>query len=44
MSNGFLGGILDNDTVLWFIVLFLLLFWCNNFYGYGCSTAKTAVE
>lgn len=23
-----LGNILENDTVLWFIILFLLLFWC----------------
>lgn len=32
---GFLGrmgnnGCGNNDTVLWFIILFLLLFWCNN--------------
>ncbi|MCX7747258.1 MAG: hypothetical protein N2645_10260 [Clostridia bacterium] len=26
-ERGFLGGIFDNDTILWFIVLFLLLFW-----------------
>jgi len=36
-KKGFLGGIFDNDTLLWFIILFLLLFWCNgrNFYGKG---------
>ncbi len=26
-KKGILGGIFDNDTVLWFIILFLLLFW-----------------
>lgn len=26
-ERGFLGGIFDNDTLLWFIILFLLLFW-----------------
>lgn len=25
--GGVLGGIFDNDVVLWFIILFLLLFW-----------------
>lgn len=31
---GFLGRFggngCNNDTVLWFIILFLLLFWCGN--------------
>lgn len=37
---------LDQDTILWFIILFLLLFWCGNNgtgvegssdnYGCGC--------
>lgn len=27
---GFLGGLFDNDEVLWFILLFLLLFYCNR--------------
>ncbi len=26
-NKGFLGGIFDNCTILWFIILFLLLFW-----------------
>jgi len=31
MSNkGVLGDIFDNDTILWFIILFLLLFWCGK--------------
>ena len=31
MSNkGLFGGILSNDTVLWFIILFLLLFWSRG--------------
>jgi len=35
MSNkGFLGGIFNNDTILWFIILFLLLFFCSG--GYNC--------
>ena len=25
----------EKDTVLWFIILFLLLFWCGN--GCGCE-------
>jgi len=32
-KKGILGGIFDNDTLLWFIILFLLLFWCN---GWNC--------
>jgi hypothetical protein len=31
MSDRFLGGIFDNDTLLWFIILFLLLFWDNGY-------------
>ena len=33
---GFLNGLCgdNNDTVLWFVILFLLLFWCDN--GCGC--------
>lgn len=30
---GGIGGIFDNDTILWFIILFLLLFYCGG-YGY----------
>lgn len=26
-ERGFLGGLFDNDEILWFIILFLLLFW-----------------
>ncbi|MEG6611489.1 hypothetical protein V6C42_01260 [Pseudoclostridium thermosuccinogenes] len=33
-KKGFFGGIFENDTLLWFIILFLLLFWSNGgFYG-----------
>ena len=32
--GGVLGAFGDNDELLWFIILFLLLFWCNRgFYG-----------
>ncbi|MCX7710895.1 MAG: hypothetical protein N2484_13740 [Clostridia bacterium] len=34
--TGFLGGVFDNDTILWFIILFLLLFY--GYGGYGCGT------
>lgn len=34
-ERGFLGGIFENDEILWFIILFLLLFWCNRFWGVG---------
>jgi hypothetical protein len=26
-DRGFLGKLFDNDAILWFIILFLLLFW-----------------
>lgn len=32
---GFLGGIFDDDTILWFIILFLLLFWGVGGHGAG---------
>jgi hypothetical protein len=35
MDRPFLGGFFGNDTILWFIVLFLLLFWCWNGFGLG---------
>ncbi len=35
MSDNFLSGIFDNDEILWFILLFLLLFWGSRGYGYG---------
>jgi len=38
--GGYLGGLFDNDTVLWFIILFLLLFYCNR----GCGTVGTLVD
>lgn len=31
MSDKFFGGIFGNDTLLWFIILFLLLFWDNGY-------------
>ncbi len=31
MADRFVGGIFDNDVLLWFIILFLLLFWCNGY-------------
>lgn len=35
-SRGFLGGLFCNDTILWFIILFLLLFWnCGGFGPFG---------
>ena len=30
-----IGGLFGNDTVLWFIILFLLLFWGWGGFGYG---------
>lgn len=34
--SGFLGGIFENNDLLWFIILFLLIFYCNGFFGgYG---------
>ena len=34
--GGIVGGIFNNDTVLWFIILFLLLFWgCKGPACYG---------
>ncbi|HOJ09641.1 MAG TPA: hypothetical protein PK733_03505 [Clostridiales bacterium] len=29
-GKGFLGRLFGNDMILWFIILFLLLFWCTN--------------
>lgn len=28
-GKGLVGGIFDNDEILWFIILFLLLFFCR---------------
>jgi len=36
-GKGLIGGAFENDTVLWFIILFLLLFWCCNGFGYDCK-------
>lgn len=36
----FFGDFFDNDELLWFIILFLLLFYCSRGYGgygYGCA-------
>lgn len=30
---GGIGGFFDNDEILWFIILFLLLFFCNGWSG-----------
>jgi hypothetical protein len=30
-----IGGLFNNDEILWFILLFLLLFFCNSGFGYG---------
>lgn len=34
MGDGIVSGIFHNDVLLWFIILFLLLFFCNR----GCHT------
>jgi hypothetical protein len=34
----FFSNLFDNDEILWFIILFLLLFWGFGGYGYGCTT------
>ncbi|MBZ4646994.1 MAG: hypothetical protein PWR27_153 [Petroclostridium sp.] len=36
----FFSNLFDNDEILWFIILFLLLFWGfgGYGYGYGCTT------
>ena len=31
-NKGFLGDLLCDDKLLWFIILFLLLFWCCGAY------------
>ncbi len=36
-EKGFFGGAFDDDTILWFIILFLLLFWCWYGPGYDCG-------
>ncbi|WP_265444373.1 hypothetical protein [Acetivibrio straminisolvens] len=38
-ERGFFGGVFDDDTILWFIILFLLLFWCwsGSGYDYGAK-------
>lgn len=44
MSNkGLFGGIFNNDTILWFIILFLLLFFCSAGYG-SCGYRDEAIE
>jgi len=34
-GKSILSNILGNDTVLWFIILFLLIFWCCGYFGTG---------
>lgn len=29
------GGLFDNDEILWFILIFLLIFYCRPFFGCG---------
>lgn len=29
-DKGVLGRFFDNDVILWFIIFFLLLFWCKE--------------
>lgn len=29
-ERGFIGGLFDNNELLWFIIVFLLLFYCNR--------------
>ena len=41
MSREFAGGIFDNCTLLFFIILFLLLFWNR---GFGGRTITNEVE
>lgn len=43
MADGrYYGGLFDNDELLWFIILFLLLFYCRKpFYGYGAVAPAT---
>lgn len=35
--TGFLGGLFGDDTILWFIILFLLLFCGLGGYGLGAG-------
>lgn len=39
-GNNILNNILGNDTVLWFIILFLLIFWCCGFFGTGYDRSE----
>lgn len=35
-DRSFLGGLFENDEILWFILVFLILFYGGRFgYGYG---------
>lgn len=36
-DRGCLGGLFGNSELLWFIILFLLLFYCNR----GCGVVAT---
>lgn len=37
MADKRCGGVFDNDVILWFIILFLLLFFCNGFGNAGVN-------
>ncbi len=40
-ERGGFGGFFENDEILWFIILFLLLFFCNG-WGWGGFGYKKA--
>ncbi len=42
-GKGVLGDIFNNDTILWFIILFLLLFFCSGRYS-SCGNRDEIVE
>ncbi|NSW91692.1 MAG: hypothetical protein HPY74_13645 [Firmicutes bacterium] len=42
-NKSFLSNILGNDTVLWFIILFLLIFWCCGYFGTGYSREEDGI-
>jgi len=43
-EKGFFGGVFDDDTILWFIILFLLLFWCWSGYGYDYGAKVKGIQ
>ncbi len=34
-ERGFFGKFFNDDTILWFIILFLLLFFCDRKHDFG---------